>query len=313
MYTFYSKYFAQLNTKYHSVFGHQILLLACDSALWSLSNESIKMIKILRNYLSRFFFVTIFILTIPFSQDKGTSPYSFSNDIDLTIAGVSGGLLLGSMLMNYEPMDLTDISSLDPNDISNFDSKAIDNWNLNSMKMSDLLLFSSIAAPGLLMVDKKIRNDYRNFSLIWAESIFLTLGITNFTKVLVGRPRPYLYADNASNDYKVKKDNRKSFFSGHTSIAAVSWFVMASMYDDYQPENTFSSYLWASAFLVPAYTAYCRYDAGKHFPSDLITGYLVGAAAGVLVPKWHTKSSDVNISFSLQPSGKIKTRLAYRF
>ena len=271
------------------------------------------MIKILYNYLFRFIIIITFILSLPVAQDKDSTPYSFSNDIDLTIAGVSGGLLLGSMLMNYEPMDLTDISSLDPNDISNFDSKAINNWNLNSMKMSDLLLFSSIVAPGLLMVDKKIRNDYRNFSLIWAESIFLTLGITNFTKVLVGRPRPYLYADNASNDYKVKKDNRKSFFSGHTSIAAVSWFVMASMYDDYQPENTFSFYLWASAFLVPAYTAYCRYDAGKHFPSDLITGYLVGAAAGVLVPKWHTNSSDVNISFSLQPSGKIKTRLAYRF
>ena len=136
------------------------------------------MIKILRNYLSRFFFVTIFILSIPFSQDKDISPYSFSNDIDLTIAGVSGALLLGSMLMNYEPMDLTDISSLDPNDISDFDSKAINNWNLSSMKMSDLLLFASIAAPGLLMIDKKIRNDYRNFSLIWAESIFLALGIT---------------------------------------------------------------------------------------------------------------------------------------
>ena len=246
-------------------------------------------------------------------QEKNNSPYSFSRGLDMKIAGLSGSLLLGSMLMSYESMDLNDISSLDPNDIPNFDSKAIDNWNLNSVKMSDLLLFSSIAAPGLLMLDKKIRNDYRSFSLIWAESIFLALGITNFTKVLVGRPRPYLYADNASNDYKLKKDNKKSFFSGHTSISAVSWFVMASMYDDYRPGNAISSYLWASAFLVPAYTAYCRYDAGKHFSSDLIAGYLVGGAVGVLVPKWHTKSSKVNISFSLQPSGKIKTRLAYRF
>ena len=313
MYIFYLKYFAQLNTKYHSVFDSQILLLVCDSTLRSLSNESIEMIKILYNYLFRFFFLITFILSLSTAQDKDSSPYSFSNDMDLTIAGLSGSLLLGSMLMSYESMDLNDISSLDPDDISVFDSKAIDNWNLNSMKMSDLLLFSSIAAPGLLMIDKKIRNDYRSFSLIWAESIFLALGITNFTKVLVGRPRPYLYGDNASNDYKLKKDNKKSFFSGHTSISAVSWFVMASMYDDYRPGNAISSYLWASAFLVPAYTAYCRYDAGKHFPSDLIAGYLVGGAVGVLVPKWHTKSSKVNISFSLQPSGKIKTRLAYRF
>ena len=261
----------------------------------------------------RVLILIVIVSSLVADQKKNNSPYSFSRSLDMKIAGLSGSLLLGSMLMSYESMDLNDISSLDPNDISNFDSKAIDNWNLNSMKMSDLLLFSSIAAPGLLMLDKKIRNDYRSFSLIWAESIFLALGITNFTKVLVGRPRPYLYADNASNDYKLKKDNKKSFFSGHTSISAVSWFVMASMYDDYRPSDAISSYLWASAFLVPAYTAYCRYDAGKHFPSDLIAGYLVGGAVGVLVPKWHTKSSKVNISFSLQPSGKIKTRLAYRF
>ena len=269
--------------------------------------------RIIIKLAQRVLILIVIVSSLVADQEKNNSPYSFSRSLDMKIAGLSGSLLLGSMLMSYESMDLNDISSLDPNDISNFDSKAIDNWNLNSMKMSDLLLFSSIAAPGLLMLDKKIRNDYRSFSLIWAESIFLALGITNFTKVLVGRPRPYLYADNASNDYKLKKDNKKSFFSGHTSITAVSWFVMASMYEDYQPESTISSYLWASAFLVPAYTAYCRYDAGKHFPSDLIAGYLVGGAVGVLVPKWHTKSSKVNISFSLQPSGKIKTRLAYRF
>ena len=183
MYIFYLKYFAQLNTKYHSVFDSQILLLVCNSTLRGLSNESIEMIKILYNYLFRFFFLITFILSLSTAQDKDSSPYSFSNDMDLTIAGLSGSLLLGSMLMSYESMDLNDISSLDPDDISVFDSKAIDNWNLNSMKMSDLLLFSSIAAPGLLMIDKNIRNDYRSFSLIWTESIFLALGITNFTKV----------------------------------------------------------------------------------------------------------------------------------
>ena len=134
----------------------------------------------------------LLFITIVFSpaigQEKNNSPYSFSRGLDMKIAGVSGSLLLGSMLMSYESMDLNDISSLDPNDIPNFDSKAIDNWNLTSMKMSDLLLFSSIAAPGLLMLDKKIRNDYRSFSLIWAESIFLALGITNFTNCSITSP-----------------------------------------------------------------------------------------------------------------------------
>ena len=247
-------------------------------------------------------------------QGKNNSPYSLSRGLDMTIAGISGGLLLGSMLINYTPMNLNDIVSLKSGDVPDYDSKAIDNWSVSSIKMSDVLLFSSIAVPGLLMSDKEIRSDYRNFSLVWAQSLFLTLGFTNFTKVLVGRPRPYLYADNASDDYKLKKDNKKSFFSGHTSISAVSWFLMASMYEDYRPESNILPYLWTSAFLVPAYTAYCRYDAGKHFPSDVIAGYLVGSTIGILVPKWYTKNnSKVNLSFVLQPTGKIKTRLAYEF
>ena len=247
-------------------------------------------------------------------QGKNNSPYNLSRDLDMKIAGISGGLLLGSMLIDYTPMDLSEIASLKPSDVPDYDSKAIENWNLGSIKMSDVLLFSSIAVPGFLMFDQEIRSDYRNFSLVWAQSLFLTLGFTNFTKVLVGRPRPYLYADNASDNYKLKKDNRKSFFSGHTSISAVSWFLMASLYEDYRPGSNISPYLWTSAFLVPAYTAYCRYDAGKHFPSDVIAGYLVGSTIGILVPKWYTKNnSRVNLSFALQPTGKIKTRLAYEF
>lgn len=248
-------------------------------------------------------------------QEKNNSPYTLSRDLDMKIAGISGGLLLGSMLIDYTPMNLSEIAGLKPVDVPGYDSRAIDNWNVGSIKMSDVLLFSSIAVPGLLMLDQEIRSDYRNFSLVWAQSIFLTLGFTNFTKVLVGRPRPYLYADNASNDYKLKKDNRKSFFSGHTSISAVSWFLMASMYEDYRAGSNILPYLWTSAFLVPAYTAYCRYDAGKHFLSDVVTGYLVGSTIGVLVPKWYTDNSNntVNLSFILQPTGKIKTRLTYEF
>ena len=179
--------------------------------------------------------------------------------------------------------------------------------------MSDFLLYSSIAVPGLLLTDKTVRNDYRSFSLVWAESVFLTLGITNLTKVLVSRPRPYLYGDKAPEEYKIKDDNRKSFFSGHTSISAVSCFLMASMYDDYNPDSKLSPYLWASAGFIPALTAYYRYDAGKHFPADLVAGYIVGSAVGIMVPKWHTKNSKINVSLTLQMSGKIKTHLSYRF
>ena len=268
-----------------------------------------RIIKLAQRFL---FLITIVSASI-IGQEKNNSPYSFSKGLDMTIASVSGGLFLGSILVDYAPMGIESIAELNSNDISGYDVKAIENWDLNSIKMSDFLLYSSIAVPGLLLMDKTVRNDYRSFSLLWAESVFLTLGITNLTKVIVGRPRPYLYGDKAPEEYKIKGDNRKSFFSGHTSISAVSCFLMASMYDDYNPDNQLSPYLWAGAGFIPALTAYYRYDAGKHFPSDLVAGYIVGSAIGILVPKWHTKNSKINIGVTLQMSEKIKTHLFYRF
>ena len=258
-------------------------------------------------------FISIIIMTsvLVLGQGKNTSPYSTSRNLDLTIAGLSGGLLLGSALIDYSPMSLEDISILSADNIPGYDSKAINNWSLKSIKVSDILLYSSIAAPGLLLMDLKVRDDYHAFYLLWAESLFLTLGITNLTKVLVQRPRPYLYGKKASAEFKQKNDNRKSFFSGHTSISAVSCFLIATMHDDYNPSSKLSPYLWSGALFVPALTAYYRYEAGKHFLSDVAAGYLVGSTIGVLIPKLHKKSSKVNLGLTLQSDGKLRPHLSY--
>ena len=129
----------------------------------------------------RFLFLIMFISVSVEGQGNNNSPYSFSKDLDMKIVSVSGGLLLGSVLVDHASMDLEEIAILNSDDISDYDVRAIKNWDLKSIKMSDLLLYSSIAVPGLLLTDKIVRNDYRNFSLLWAESVFLTLGITNLT------------------------------------------------------------------------------------------------------------------------------------
>ena len=40
---------------------------------------------------------------------------------------------------------------------------------------------------------------------------------------------------------------------------------------------------------MPAVTAWARVGAGKHFASDVIVGYLTGAAIGYLVPELHKR------------------------
>ena len=103
--------------------------------------------------------VIVIVSVLAGEQEKNTSPYSFSKNIDLTIAGISSGLLIGSVLVDYSPMSKENISTLNPENISGYDSKAINNWDLNSIKMSDILLYSSIAVPALLLADERVRDD----------------------------------------------------------------------------------------------------------------------------------------------------------
>jgi membrane-associated phospholipid phosphatase len=48
-------------------------------------------------------------------------------------------------------------------------------------------------------------------------------------------------------------------------------------------------YVWATAAAFPLVTGILRLTAGKHYPSDVLVGYLVGAATGILVPFAHQR------------------------
>ena len=244
------------------------------------------------------------------------SPYYLSKRMEISLAAVSAGLLIGAELVPVTPLTEDDINNLDKEDVPDFDYNATNNWDENSIATSDLLLYSSMGFPAILLIDKSIRQDYKKFISIWAETFALTYGLTNITKVLVSRERPYLYGmgeGSADMEHKLEDDNQRSFFSGHTSMSAASWFMMASMYQDYHPQSKLAPYIWAAAYLVPAATGYFRYDAGKHFPSDILTGYFVGRMVGIMVPRWHKKGSGVNIGFMLLQGGQPGVQLSYRY
>jgi membrane-associated phospholipid phosphatase len=70
---------------------------------------------------------------------------------------------------------------------------------------------------------------------------------------------------------------------------------------DYFPERKWTKITWGAAAVVPAWTGYQRYKAGKHFPTDVIAGYLVGGACGILIPELH-KSPKNRTSLTITPS-----------
>ena len=47
--------------------------------------------------------------------------------------------------------------------------------------------------------------------------------------------------------------------------------------------------MWTGAAIVPALVGFTRVKAGKHYWTDVLTGYAVGALVGTLTPFLHRR------------------------
>ncbi|HZH68275.1 MAG TPA: phosphatase PAP2 family protein, partial [Chitinophagales bacterium] len=124
---------------------------------------------------------------------------------------------------------------------------------------------------------------------IGIETFMMSFAITSMTKELVQRTRPYVYYDDVPMSEKIRKDARASFFSGHTSMTATGTFFSAMVYTQMHPNSKWKPLVWTGAAAFPLGVGLLRYSGGKHYWTDILTGYLVGATIGVLVPHLHKK------------------------
>ena len=233
------------------------------------------------------YLILILFLAIGFTS-QSQSPYQTETGTEigifgagLTLSGISGYINAKNDILNPEDLEL-----LDANNIWKFDRWVTKQYNLKAKKSSDIVLYTSFVLPLTLLADENARGDFGKVGLMSVQTLLLNSGLTNITKTTVKRPRPYLYNEDVALRLKLKKSDRYSFFSGHTSTTAAMSFLTASMYNDYNPGNN-NTVIWGLAALIPAYTGMQRVRAGKHFLSDVIVGYVVGAGVGLLGPALH--------------------------
>ncbi len=219
------------------------------------------------------------------------SPYVFNWKKELIYASGAGLLAGGGLLTSYQTRPLTpaQVNALDRFDIPGFDRNATANWSTQAALASNILIYGSVTLPAFLMINKRMRKDFLVIGFIYAETAMLTLGVTELTKGLSNRARPFVYNPNVDMREKTDRDARHSFFSGHTSLTAALCFTTAKIFSDYSDNRTHEALVWTGAALVPAVTGYLRFRAGKHFPSDIIAGYFVGGAVGYLIPWLHRR------------------------
>jgi len=216
-----------------------------------------------------------------------------SHELDTKLdAGLLGGggisFGLGFYFMGkVDPLTEDQIKRLDPMNINAFDRPTTRIWNPKAHQLSNVTLKSSFFGQFALLLDENSRNEAGTIGTMMAEVILINNGITNIFKGTARRRRPFTYNPDAPLDLKLEKNGRYSFFSGHASNSAAYSFFAAKVYSDNNPGSKWNPYVWSAAISLPAVTSFLRVKAGKHFPTDVIVGYAVGAAVGFLVPELH--------------------------
>lgn len=236
------------------------------------------------------------------AQPLAPSPYKVSFKKDLSILAVGGTIGgLGLYANSKAPIFTTDeIISLDPQDINGFDRWATRQNSNTAQNLSDALLMSSFMTPVFLMAGKKSRKDVYKISLMYFEAHLINGGLTGLGKAVFQRARPLVFNPEFPQTDKLKKNAKKSFPSGHTSATATSTFFVAKVFSDYYSDSKLKPYVWTAAAVIPATTGLMRVLAGKHYPTDVITGYAIGASLGVLIPHLHKiKKPDALVEFDL--------------
>ena len=240
------------------------------------------------------------------AQDTYSSPYNLHWKREVALFGggtaaLATGVIIG---LNMEDLQPDAIANANRNQIWAIDRRATNYWSVDADHASDWGRNIAWSLPVLILLDKRVRKDFWSTAVIGTEAILLTTGLTGLTKVAARRERPFVYNPDAPFEEKNTRSARLSFFSGHTSSTAVLCFVSAKMYLDHHPDSPMRSVIWAGAATIPALTGYFRYRAGKHLPTDVIVGYLVGAGIGILVPEMH-KKRDIDMGFYLEPRGGL--------
>jgi membrane-associated phospholipid phosphatase len=233
----------------------------------------------------------VFLFILFHLSAAAQSVYKLSYATDFTISGIGIATNVPAYFLkkNKPLLTETEINALNKNNIWKPDRFATHQWNTKAARVSDVFMYGSMALPALLLIDKAVRSnkDAGRVSLMYAEVLVLNAGLTNLTKELAQRKRPYNYNPDAPLSKKQQRDATSSFFSGHTSFSAASTFFMAKVYADMNPDSKWKPYVWTGAAVIPLTTGILRVAAGKHFPTDVLIGYLVGAATGILVPHLH--------------------------
>ena len=234
----------------------------------------------------------------PALAQQSASPYR-------TRFAVDGPVILGEAVVSAfglyrsqrrDGLSNAELAALNKNDIPRFDRFSAGYFSQSAQTASDLLCYPTLViAPGLLALNPAIRSHYGQVVALYVETVLAADALFTTSIGNIPRYRPFLYGSEGG-DQRNGHIATNAFFAGHTAHTAAATFFAAKVFHDFNPDSPAQPYVWGAAAVVPAAVAYFRVEAGKHFLSDNIVGYAVGATMGVVVPQLHKVAGRRGIS-----------------
>lgn len=233
--------------------------------------------------------IIMILISFNIKSQEGASPYKteFWKDGSWITGSVALNVLGVITIQNKEDLTAEEFSNLDESDIWEIDRWAAGNYSAKADELSYIPFYASFATPLLFLLGEDERKNFGQISVMFVETMATTGALFTITAGTVQKSRPLVYNENLSMDERRDSDAQRSFFAGHTAATAAASFFTAKVFQDFNPDSPAVPYVWAGAVAVPAYVGYLRTKAGKHFLTDNLIGFGIGAACGILVPEIH--------------------------
>jgi len=228
-----------------------------------------------------------------YSQEKKESPYetSFVKDGIWVTSAVGLNVLGVKIIQEKDDLSLTDLNNLSKNDIWGVDRWAAGYYSEKANEDSYIPFYASFVMPFALLINENERGNAGQISVLFVETMATTGALFSITAGLVEKSRPLVYNESLDIEKRIDSDEQRSFFAGHTAATAAASFFAAKVFNDFNPDSPLKPLIWGVAAAIPASVGYMRIKAGKHFLSDNLIGYAIGAASGILIPELHKKTN----------------------
>ncbi len=237
------------------------------------------------------------------SQVQERFPYELDQRLDVGLT--AGGVVLfagaAAAYWGQEPLTPDEIDMLDRADINGFDRSATTQWGPKD-RYANALVLTLMAAPlGLAIATPGSRQSW-TVAAMYGEVLLVGNGLGELLNGVTNRTRPFVYNDSLDIPFEVRSEveARRAFPSGHTANAFAAAVFLSSVYAKLNPGSSARTWIWAGSLTVAATTGYMRYKGGKHFPTDIISGAIIGSFIGWGVPKLHEVDG---VSLTIAPSG----------